>query len=188
MLDINNLVQWQLKSPNGHVYPWWTHDFLTCIEKWDLSDKVALEWGGGWSSIWLASRARRVFTIETNEKWIKDIQEYADSYNMKNLELIYRPCNEGDQSKIEYYTELPQDCSPDIVCVDGVLRLECIKKAMSLGRPIFLIVDNWQQSYVFMCPEAEEILKPFKSLVFEQKDHTDNDGINKWKTALFYLE
>jgi hypothetical protein len=59
---------------------------------------------------------------------------------------------------------------------------------LTLPRPFVLIVDNWFQSYVFICPAAVELLKDFEQQIFEQADHTDNDGVNKWKTAIFYIK
>jgi len=45
------------------------------------------------------------------------------------------------------------------------------------------ICDNWVQSFVWLSPKAEEIMKPYEVHAFEQKDHTNNDGVNKWKTV-----
>lgn len=188
MLDKNNLVQWQSLSPNGHVYPWWTHNCLQEIEGWDWSDKNVLEFGGGWSSIWLASRSKRVITIETNERWIKDIEEYAKANGITNLTIIHRPCNEGDQSKVEYYTECPEGFRPDVVTVDGVLRNECLQMALNLPKPLIIIADNWYQSFVWLSDAAVELMSKYKVMVYEQADHTDNDGVNKWKTAIWHLE
>jgi len=185
MLDKNNLVQWQLHSPNGHVYPWWVRTLLEEIEHWDLADKKVLEYGGGWSSIWLASKCKEVITIETNEQWIKDIQEYAVANGITNLTLIHRQTNEGDQSKVDYYTEIPEGYVPDIVCIDGVLRHECLLKALTLPRPITIIHDNYQQDG-FVCPSSEEVMKPYQIHNFIEEAHTDNHG-RKWATAYWNI-
>jgi hypothetical protein len=83
------------------------------------------------------------------------------------------------------YNKIPK---VDIAIVDGVHRYECIEYAVNILKPDILIVDNWMQSFVFMCPSAEEILKPYKKEIFEQANHLDNDGINKWKTMIAYLK
>jgi len=63
------LVQWQKLDSNGICFPWFTHPFLDVLDKWSLKDKVILEYGGGKSSFWWASRAKNVFTIEANQDW-----------------------------------------------------------------------------------------------------------------------
>lgn len=189
MLDINNPVEWQVRDEQ---YPtlkaWYTHGMLNEISKWNLKECVVLEYGGGWSSIFWAFHAKQVVTIETDLNWINDIREYADAHGITNLTLIHRPCNEGDQSKVEYYTEVPEGYNPDIVIVDGVLRNSCLEKALTLQRPLILIADNWQQSYVWISPSAAELMEPYPIHIFEQENHTNNDGINKWKTVYWDIK
>jgi len=171
-----------------HLFPWFTHGALDVLDGMDLSDKNILEWGSGSSTVWFAAKAKSVVSIEANSEWYGKVVQELNQHNLfHKVNLILRQTNEGDQSKIDYYTEVPEGFKPDIVVVDGILRYECILKALTLPRPLTLIVDNWMQSYVFMCPAAEEALKGFKSLIFEQADHVDNDGVNKWKTAIFEI-
>ncbi len=187
MLDINNPVQWQVRDEE---YPtlkaWFTHGMLNEISKWDLKDKNVLEYGGGWSSIFWAFHCKNVVTIETDANWINDIQMYANQHGLNNITLIHRQCNEGDQKKVDYYTEVPDGFIPDIVIVDGVLRHECLLKALTLPRPLTIIHDNWQQDG-FVCPSSEEVMKEFEIHNFIQDDHTDNHG-RKWATAYWDLK
>jgi len=177
------LVQWQKLDSNGICFPWFTHPCLDVINKWDLKDKVVLEYGGGKSTAWWASRVKEVFTIETNEGWINEISRMIPVG--ESVDLYYRPVNEGDQTMVDYYTELPDGCFPDIVVIDGVLRHECLLKALTLPRPITIIHDNWQQDG-FVCPASEEVMKPFEIQNFIQEDHTDNHG-RKWATAIWNI-
>lgn len=181
----NTLCQWQIIDPSNELcFPWFVHSCLQKISTWDLKDKVVLEYGGGRSTYWWADKCKEVFTIETNSEWFANLQKTIPS----NVNLYFRGVNEGDQSNIDYYCEVPKDCEPDIVVVDGILRYECILKALELPRPLTLIVDNWLQAYVFICPAAVDVLKDFEQEIFEQSDHTENDGVNKWKTAIFYIK
>ena len=181
------LVQWQKLDSNGICYPWFTHPFLEVLDGWDLKDKTILEYGGGKSTIWWGSRAKEVYTVETNDEWLKYIdQELMGCHGRYgNIKLFHRPVNEGDQTKIDYYTELPDGCNPDIVVIDGVLRHECLLKALTLPRPLIIIHDNWQQDG-FVCPASEEVMKKFEIHNFIQEDHTDNHG-RKWATAYWEI-
>lgn len=170
-----------------HLFPWFTHGALDVLDEMDLSDKNILEWGSGSSTVWFAAKAKSVVSIEANSKWYGDVIRELNQHNLfHKVSLILRKTNEGDQSKIDYYTEVPEGFKPDIVVVDGILRYECILKALTLPRPFILIVDNWQQDYVFMCPSAEVALNGYSCRKFIQPDHTEHEG-NPWCTAIFEI-
>ncbi len=173
---------------NGLVEPWLTHPALDVIKSWDLSDKLVLEYGAGLSTLWWADKCKYVMSIEADAKWFADIVRQRNERGLEGkAELHYRNCNEGDQTKIDFYTEVPAWYTPNIVVVDGILRYECILKALELPRPLTLIVDNWQQDYVFICPAAEEALKGFTGNVYVQPGHTNHEG-RPWATAIFNIE
>lgn len=186
---MTGLSDFQIFDPtNSLVFPWLTHPALDVIKSWDLSEKKILEWGSGLSTAWWADKSLHVVAIEANQGWFKEVYDLLREKKLENVDLLFRNVNEGDQTKIDFYTDIPARYQPDIVVVDGVLRYECIQKALTLPRPLTLIVDNWMQSYVFMCPAAVEIMKEYPGEIYEQVDHTDNDGINKWKTAIWHLK
>ena len=191
MLDINTPVQWQIKDKDYPTFkPWYTHRMLAEIETWDLKDKKVLEWGAGWSTIYWAFHCKEVKAIETNWEWCVNVSEYLKALGLTNWEIIHRDCNEGDMSKCDWYTTIPdseQDAYiPDIVCIDSVLRHECLLKALTLPRPLTIIHDNWQQDG-FVCPSSEEMMSHFEIHNFIQEDHTDNHG-RKWATAYWKLK
>lgn len=173
---------------NNLVYPWLTHPALEVIKTWDLENKLVLEWGSGLSTLWWADKCKYVASIEADGKWFAEVNtRLLDAGLKQKVDLIYRPCNEGDQSKIHFYTDVPKWFQPSIVIVDGILRYECILKALELPRPLMLIVDNWQQDYIFRCPAAEEALKSFTGNIYIQPDHKDHEG-HPWATGIWTIE
>lgn len=181
------LVQWQITDERNIVMPWFTHPFLAQLKTWDLSDKVILEYGGGFSTYWWSSLAKEVWTIDTNEEWLKDISEQFMGMDGTNTKLFYRKATDGDPNAIADYIAFPDGCKPDIIVVDGIDRFECLRYAIEylMGKGGIIIYDNWKQDG-FICPACEEIVKPFEQYVFPQPDHTDHHG-NCWKTAFFII-
>ena len=186
-LRVDNLVEWQLIDESvAAVAPWFTHPFLHVLKDWDLSNKRVLEFGGGRSTRWWRTRAKWVTTIDTNVEWANEIERDCEGLN--NGVLISLPINEGDQSRSLEYVNAGDAHGPyDIVIVDGILRYECLQKALSIPRPLTVIADNWQQAFVWISPPSAELMAPFEIHSFEQENHTNNDGVNKWKTVYWEL-
>lgn len=183
------MVQWQKIDPsNGHIFPWFTHPALEAIKDWDWSNLTVLEYGSGDSTAWLEDKCKKLTSVESDPQWFQTVKSRIK--DPKKVNYILAEVNEGDQMNGHKYVNAPdtfKGLKYDVIIVDGIMRFECIEKAIQL-KPKYLIVDNWQQSYVFMCPKAEELLKGYVQEIYEQADHTDNDGVNKWKTAIFHIQ
>ena len=188
-MNTSELVEWQKYAPNGLVYPWWVHDFLDVLETWDLSDKIWLEFGGGRSTSWLRSKCKWVDTIDANTTWANQATSDCLNAQLNNGRIIAKDLPDGVQDRKKEFFDLIPDYQYDIISVDGIWRYECLEWALShfKGRGGIIIADNWQQSYVWMSEVAAELMKPYKIHVFEQANHTNNDGVNKWKTVYWEI-
>jgi len=168
----------------GILEPWYTHEALDKIKSWDLSDKVVFEYGGGASTIWWANKAKIVLSVDHNYEWAEKVR---NELPFLGDDIKFVETREGDQSeKRDEYVNACDGMNPDIVIVDGIHRYECIVRAVEVLKPAILIVDNWWQDYVFICPSAVELLKDFRQEIYIQPDHKEHEG-NPWKTAIFYL-
>lgn len=180
----------KIDPSNNLVYPWLTHPALKVIENWNLDGLNVLEFGGGLSTIWWAAKAGHVMTIETDPVWCDKIRMIATEKGLLDkITLFQRPCNEGDQSKIEYYTDIPKWYDPDIIVVDGILRNECLTKGIQLlssSRGGYIIADNVYQDFVWLSPASLNIMSPYNPTFHIQSDHVNHEG-NPWKTAIFYV-
>lgn len=176
----------KIDESNGLIMPWFTHGLLDEVSKMDLSDKNILMFGSGMGDRWLAARCKSLYCVERNQEWYEKGLVEVGNHSVNNLHYIFRPCNEGSGMQ-DYYTEVPSGIMFDVVIVDDAYRYECILKALEMPRPLTLIVDNFMQDYVFICPAAVEALKDFDGKYFIQPDHKDHEG-NPWKTAIWQLK
>lgn len=180
-----NELSFGQRVDNGLVQPWFTHGALDEISSMDLSDKVVWMFGAGLGDVWLSKRCKELHVVERNAEWIYKAQELAVPNGVTNLHYYHRPCNDCSGMDKEY-CDIP--IKVDMVINDDAYRYEVIVKALTLPRPLILITDNFMQAFVFMCPAAVDLLKEFEAKIYEQADHLDHDGINKWKTAIHYLK
>lgn len=176
----------------GVLFPWYTHGALDVIKGWDLKDKIVLEYGCGDSTIWWGLRAFLIYSSEHNYEWANKIRDKFIQHGLDDgrTKLFLVDTHEGDQTvgRKNYIHQFDRflDRRPNIVIVDGIHRYECIEHAFKTLKPEILIVDNWQQDYVFICPAADELLKDVKREIYTQPDHTNHEGC-PWATAIFYL-
>lgn len=182
---IPTMVEWQRKDKrSGLIQPWLTHPALDEIEKWDLFGKTVLEWGGGWSTVWWASRAKRVVTLENKAEWCAVLNHTFSLQLRSNGTVLHRTWLEVAANPI------PEECPrPDIAVVDGVARDECVMAALKLPRPLILICDNWRQDEAWpTAPETIKAMEPYESCgeFFVQENHKPGFG-NKWTTAIWWL-
>lgn len=172
----------RIDPENNLVECWFTHGALDWIKSQDLKDKNILMFGAGLGDAWLASKCKSLIVVERRAEWVR-----CHSHNLIHL---IRPCNDSD-GKAEYYLSIPEGKKFDIIINDDAYRTECCQVAVDYFKANgggILISDNWCQAFVWISPKAEEIMAEFDSLIFEQEDHQDHDGVNKWKTAIHFIK
>lgn len=173
----------RIDTENGLIECWFTWDALDAIKAMDLSDKVVWMFGAGLGDAWLAKRCKWLHIVERDVDWALKSSIHCANNNCANVTYYNRPCNDSSGMD-EMYCDIP--ISVDVVINDDAYRFEVIEKALTLPRPLILIVDNWMQDFVFYCPKGEELLKDFKQNIYPCTTHTDHEG-NCWKTAIFQL-
>jgi hypothetical protein len=180
---MSNDLSFGQRIDNGLIECWFTHGALDWIKQQNFSDKIIWMFGAGLGDVWLAKRCKELHVVERSSEWLSKCVENKVNNKADNLTYHFRPCNDCSGMD-EMYCEIP--IYVDVVIDDDAYRYEVIEKALTLKRPLILIVDNWMQDYVFYCPKGEELLKNFEQKIFPCTTHTDHEG-NCWKTAIFYL-
>ena len=116
----------------GHrpTLPWICYggiDFLT--NRLGPESRV-LEFGSGMSTVWYASRARQVCSVEDYRPWFEKIGGLVKSRGLDNVHYRFA------ESPEDYTNFMQGDAEGfDLVMVDGSHRSECIRKSAALLRP-----------------------------------------------------
>lgn len=184
-MNTTELVEWQRHSPsNGMVQCWWTWDMLDWIETQDWEDKNILEFGAGRGTAWLRDRSKFVISIEADLEWAEQARKDCAGYGLDNGAIYAKQLPDGVQgTQPEYFGMIPTDIKFDIISIDGIYRTEAIEWAIEhlKGRDGLLIIDNLDQDFVWISPKAMELIAPYESKVFYQKEHTNHEG-KQWNT------
>ena len=184
-MNTNELVEWQRHSPStGMVQCWWTWDILDWIETQDWQDKNVLEFGAGRGTAWLRDRSKFVVSIEADLQWAEQARKDCEGYGLNNGAIYAKQLPDGVQgTQPEYFGMIPIDIKFDVISIDGIYRTEAIEWAIEhlKGREGLLIIDNLDQDFVWISPKAMELIAPYESKVFYQKEHTNHEG-KQWNT------
>lgn len=126
-------------SWRGQPLPWYTYPCIDLLASRDWSDSRVVEFGGGASTLWWASRARSVITLEGDPKWAAALRRRLPS----NADLRLVVADSPEQCVENATRELSSLESAEVVVVDGLFRRELLPLGTGLlSEGGALIVDN----------------------------------------------
>lgn len=117
--------------------PWLGYRAVKYLDSIIKPDWNVLEFGSGMSSLFLASRCKRLVSIESDRAWFEEMQKRFEAEGLKNVDYRFRTVEEYIS-----HPDLP-DRSFDLIIVDGLIRDRCVQMALEkvkIGGAIFL--DN----------------------------------------------
>jgi hypothetical protein len=119
----------------GNPLPWYTYPAIDYIKQLDFSEKTVFEYGAGNSTLFWASLARRVVSVEHNLSWYEYVKGRVQ--NQSNVSISY--CERSS----EYVNEIARHDKFDVIVVDGAYRAECAREAQTrLKSGGMIIFDN----------------------------------------------
>jgi hypothetical protein len=160
---------------NNNPIPWWTYSFIEFISERINNDLRVLEFGCGYSTIWLSNRVKEVIAFEDYPKWADSISKRINS-NSKIVAV----------KSISVYNDYSSHITGDfdILIIDNLgNRIDCaMQNLRHLNNNGVVIWDNtdgpdWQEIKVLMGKNGFKELS-FTGMVAQE--------LNQSKTTLFY--
>ncbi|MDQ6762997.1 MAG: class I SAM-dependent methyltransferase [Bacteroidota bacterium] len=122
---------------SGKPIPWFSYPAIDFLSQLNCTDKEVFEYGCGFSTLYWGARAKSVFSVESDLKWIEKIK----SKMPVNCKLIPSSLNVEEYSgKISSFLQ-----QFDIIVIDGYIktRVACCEKALRQLKPGgIIILDN----------------------------------------------
>lgn len=136
------------------VYPWFAFQSIRYIEKLLRPDMKIIEYGGGYSTLWWASRVSEVTTVERSKEWSKEIKLSLRKHDLKNVELRtfdkFPNTSEGElelnyeslRPLVDEYISSPLEPkhSCDVLIVDDVFRNAVVEGGLQFLKPGGLLI------------------------------------------------
>lgn len=127
-------------SRDGHPLPWYTYPAIDFLAQRSFAGRAVLEFGGGQSTYWWATRAARVVALEGDAGWYRRLQ--ADVPPHVELRLVSVASPEACVADVEaHLAALGRRF--DVVVIDGLWRTEMVDVAARVvtGAGIILVDD-----------------------------------------------
>lgn len=119
----------------GNFQPWLTYPLIEYLDGLDVSEKHVFEFGAGASTLFWASRAATVTSVEFSRDWYEALRKRLPA----NVVMLHEP--DGQR-----YAEAPKKFAPrrfDVVVVDGAERYRSARMAVEVLAPGgMIILDN----------------------------------------------
>jgi predicted O-methyltransferase YrrM len=140
-----NRFRWHLYQKRHPDVPWITPLSAKLLDTLLTGNDIALEWGSGRSTAWLAKRTRNLTSVEHDPAWHEIVRKQCADKNLGNVEHLLRPLTD-DVSKQAYVAVCDrfEDRTLGLALIDGAdLRAECAIAAVpKIAVGGLLVLDN----------------------------------------------
>lgn len=127
--------------------PWLTREAIDLIDRLLKPTDVAVEFGAGRSTRWIAQRVARMTSIESNPAWQARVSKMLKKASLNNVELLLFANDVDEERGAEAtYVRVMDRFAPDSIdfaLVDGMYRGHCalgmVERLRSAG---VLVIDN----------------------------------------------
>ncbi|MCZ2223423.1 MAG: class I SAM-dependent methyltransferase [Chitinophagales bacterium] len=121
--------------------PWLTKTAIEFLDNYLKPTDVGVEFGSGRSTLWFASKLKKLYSIEGDKRWYDKIQKSILGNNVANVDYRYIDHqNENPENFKNYILVFDEiDIQVDFILVDGIYRsetaLEAVDRLASGGNP-----------------------------------------------------
>jgi hypothetical protein len=161
---------------DGRIIPWMNYAAVRFLEGRLNEDLNLFEFGSGYSTVFYSSRVACVVAVEHDQLWFDKVKQNIS----ENVEIIHKKNDcDGDYCRAVHLKKQRYD----VVIVDGVDRVNCIKQSIEAlsNRGVIVLDDSQRKAYMEGVDHIKE--KGFKSLEFEG---LKPNGGGMYLTTLFY--
>ena len=146
---------WERTHPNA---PWLTADMVRILDDWLKPTDHGIEFGGGRSTAWLATRTAHLVTIEYDRQWLEFIRQQLkkngtdDRVDLRFVDDSPKPgVKFADCPFVRSISDVP-DASVDFALVDGGNRANCVMVGMNKLKSGGILVFDDVHSHVPLPP------------------------------------
>ena len=126
---------------DGSPLPWYTYPAIDFLKSRSFTGRTVLEFGAGQSTLWWATRADRVVSMEGDARWYERIRHEMPA----NVELRLIPTGSSEECVAAVRAALAEIgvARYDVIVIDGLYRRELVPTSLEhLTDDGVIICDN----------------------------------------------
>lgn len=151
------------QDENGDAVPWMTYPAIEFLKNKITKNHEIFEFGCGASTLFFARKAKRVVGLETNEVWLKIVQNFLQREGLENAEINLM----ADGLTNANYENFAKNSGQkfDLIVIDSLKRFDCAKNVIEALKPRGMVIldDSERKNYA-------KIFKFFAEAGFEKRD------------------
>lgn len=154
-------------------------EVITFLKNYLTKKMTVFEWGSGGSTLWIAKRVKKIYSIEVSYVWYQFLTEKIKEERLKNVTLHYYPIDPyiGYVDNIYFETINNLKRKFPLIIVDGAVatRNSCFERAVKhLTEYGYIIFDDFQ--HTAFSPSREFLIENNWKVNYYEKTTTDEKG------------
>lgn len=149
--QFQTIKKWSCINSSGQPIPWYTYPAIEYLDHLDFSHMNVFEFGSGNSTLWWANKAKKVTSVEDDEKWYDQIL-LSNHFIHDKVQYLFKKNN-------EYISSLSDEAN--IVIIDGTNRQECAEHLLNNYNKenLFVVIFDNSDWYPATIQKLRENLK-----------------------------
>ncbi|MBP7709815.1 MAG: methyltransferase domain-containing protein [Rickettsiales bacterium] len=151
------------QDENGDAVPWMTYPAIEFLKNTITKNHEIFEFGCGASTLFFARNAKKVVGLETNEVWLKIVQNFLQREGLENAKINLM----ADGLTNANYENFAKNSGQkfDLIVIDSLKRFDCAKNVIEALKPQGMVIldDSERKNYA-------KIFKFFADAKFKQRD------------------
>ena len=151
------------QDENGDAVPWMTYPAIEFLKKNLTKNHRIFEFGCGASTLFFASRVKKVVGLETRPNWVEMMLKRSNGKLSQNVEITLMEDGLTNNS----YENFANNCGQkfNFIVVDSLKRFECARNSVdALDRGGAIILDDSER------PHYKKIFDFFSEKNFKKQD------------------
>lgn len=136
---LKTVKNWSCVDKKNNPIPWYTYPAIEYINQLDFREKEVFEFGSGNSTIFWASKAKKVVSVEDDQEWFDKIKEQLP----ENVDYLFINEKNDYVNSIKLHSQ-----KYDVIIIDGSHRYECALNSVEklrVGGSIILDNSDWYE-------------------------------------------
>jgi len=140
----DSILKKGLPENHNRIIPWMCYPIIDFLKDRLTAKLNVFEYGSGFSTIFFANRVNTINSVEHDKVWLNKLNNALSKYENASVYFV-----EDEKRYPESILTADMNKKYDVVVVDGIMRVECVKISFDFLSPqgIIILDDSGRPEY-----------------------------------------